>query len=133
MYFQDRSTSFDTSSHLLSLGPPNHSPDGCALNQHMAQSQRHPAPISANEMENVAYRFLASLVGSPCWRDRMSFANNHNQTLAHLAVLFRYTVLLEKLVECGMNPDIQDLNCAPLRILVQGLGVCTALEMCWCG
>jgi len=110
MSTQDRSTSYDTSSDLLSPGPPNHSADGCALIQHMAQSQRHLASISANEMENVAFRFLASFVGSPCWQDTISFANNHNQTLAHLAVLFRYTALLEKLVEWGMNLDVQDLN-----------------------
>jgi hypothetical protein len=110
MSSQDRSTSFDTSSHHLSSGTPNHSAEGCALIQHMAQSQRHLAAISANEMENVAFRFLASLVGSPCWRDTISFANNHNQTLAHLAVLFRYTALLEKLVEWGVNLDVQDLN-----------------------
>ncbi len=110
MATQDRSTSLDSSSHLLSPGQPNHSPDGCALIQHMAQSQRHLASISANEMENVAFRFLASFVGSSCWRDTISFTNNHNQTLAHLAVLFQYTALLEKLVEWGVNLDVQDLN-----------------------
>ena len=110
MATQDRSTSLDSSGQFLSSGQPNHSPDGCALIQHMAQSQHHLASISANEMENVAFRFLASFVGSSCWRDTISFTNNQNQTLAHLAVLFQYTALLEKLVEWGVNLDVQDLN-----------------------
>jgi hypothetical protein len=107
---QGCSTSFDTSSYHHSSAPPNLSSDSCSLIQHMAQSQRHLAPISANEKENMAFRFLASLVNSPSWQDTISFANDHNQTLAHLAVLFRYTALLEKLVEWGMNLDVQDLN-----------------------
>ena len=107
---QDRSTALDTSSHPLSPGQPDHSPDNCALIQHMAQSQHHLAPISANEMENVAFRFLASFVGSSCWREMISFTNNYKQTLAHLAVLFQYTALLEKLVEWDINLDVQDLN-----------------------
>ena len=110
MSSQDRSTSLDMSSHPLSPGQPDHSPDNCALIQHMAQSQHHLAPISANEMENVAFRYLASFVGSSCWRDMISFTNNYNQTLAHLAVLFQYTALLEKLVEWDVNLDVQDLN-----------------------
>ena len=61
-------------------------------------------------MENLAFRFLASLVGSPRWRGIISFVNDHHQTLAHMAVLFQYTALLEQLVEWGVDLDVQDLN-----------------------
>jgi len=107
MSTQDRSTSYDTSSDILS---PNHSSDGCTLIQHMAQSQRHLAQEAPTRWKTVAFRFLASFVGSPWWRDTISFANSHNPTLAHLAVLFWYTALLDKLVEWGVNLDVQDLN-----------------------
>ena len=109
MSSQGRSTSCDTSGHLLPVSP-DLSSDSCASIQQMAQSQRHLAPISANESENFAFRFLSSLIGSPSWLRTISFVNDRNQTLAHLAILFRYTALLEKLVEWGVNPDVQDLN-----------------------
>ena len=36
--------------------------------------------------------------------------NEHHQTLAHLAVLFRYTTLLERVAQWGINVDVQDVN-----------------------
>lgn len=110
MSTQDGSTPLESLDHFLPPQPPNFSPDNYAMIHHMAQSQSHFAPISANEMENLAFRFLMSLVGSPNWRDTISYVNGHHQTLGHLAVLFRYTALLEKLVEWGVDLDVQDLN-----------------------
>ena len=107
---QDRATPFESSDYLFPQNPQNLSSDSCTLIHHMAQSKGHFAQISDNKMENLAYRFLASLVGSPSWQYTISFVNKHRQTLAHLAVLFRYTALLEKLIEWGVDLDVQDLN-----------------------
>jgi hypothetical protein len=76
----------------------------------MAHSQNHYTTMGANEMENLVIRFLTSLASLASWRDTISFVNDHHQTLAHLAVLFRYIALLEKLVEWGVDLDVQDMN-----------------------
>ena len=61
-------------------------------------------------MEALIVRFLASHANSPSWEDIVSFVNEHHQTLAHLAVLFRYTTLLEKVAQWGIDVDVQDVN-----------------------
>ena len=110
MSTQGGSTSFESSDRFLPQQPPNLSSERCTLVHHMAQSKGHFAQISADKMENLAFRFLASFVDSPRWRHTISFMNKQRQTLAHLAVLFRYTALLEKLVEWGVDLDVQDVN-----------------------
>ena len=61
-------------------------------------------------MEGLIVQFLTSFANSPNWEKTISRVNDHRQTLAHLAVLFRYTTLLDKVAEWGINVDIQDMN-----------------------
>jgi ankyrin repeat protein len=61
-------------------------------------------------MEKLTLRFLGSLADSPNWENTISLVNEHHQTLAHLAVLFQYSTLLEKITQWGINVDVQDVN-----------------------
>ena len=61
-------------------------------------------------MERLILQFLTSLSNSPGWDNTISLVNEHHQTLAHLAVLFRYTTLLEKVMQWGIDVDVQDVN-----------------------
>jgi hypothetical protein len=76
----------------------------------LAQPASQLSSIEAGEMEKLTLRFLASLADSPNWENTVSLVNEHHQTLAHLAVLFRYTTLLEKVAQWGINVDVQDVN-----------------------
>ena len=98
------------------------------------QPMNPPFTTSAGEMEALTVQLLASFTNSPNWEDSISFKNEHHQTLAHLAVLFRYTTLLEKVAQWGINVDVQDVNgftalhcaylCGDLRAvqILQGYG-----------
>ena len=66
--------------------------------------------IDAGELERWILRFLASLADKPSWENTVSLVNEHNQTLAHLAVLSRYTTLLKKVAQWGIDVDVQDMN-----------------------
>jgi len=91
----------------------NVSPNGRAiLHQatHPNQPMRPSFSTSAGEMEALTVQLLASFTNSPSWENSVSFVNEHHQTLAHLAVLFRYTTLLEKVAQWGINVDVQDVN-----------------------
>ena len=66
--------------------------------------------LDASELEGWTIRFLASLAGAPSWENTVSLVNEHHQTLAHLAVLFRYTALLKKVAQWGIDVDVQDVN-----------------------
>ena len=66
--------------------------------------------ISAAELEGWTIQFLTSLADTPSWENTVSLVNEHHQTLAHLAVLFRYTTLLEKVAQWGIDVDVQDVN-----------------------
>ena len=66
--------------------------------------------IDAGELEGWIIRFLASLADKPSWENTVSLVNEHNQTLAHLAVLFQYTALLKKVAQWGIDVDVQDVN-----------------------
>ena len=66
--------------------------------------------IGAGELEGWTIRFLASLADTPGWEDTVSLVNEHHQTLAHLAVLFRYTALLKQVAQWGIDVDVQDVN-----------------------
>ena len=66
--------------------------------------------LGVDEMESWTLQFLSSLANSPGWEYTISIVNEHHQTLAHLAVLSRYTALLKKVAQWGINVDMQDLN-----------------------
>ena len=66
--------------------------------------------IGAGGLEGSALRFLTSLANTPSWENTVSLVNEHHQTLAHLAVLFRYTTLLRQVAEWGIDVDVQDVN-----------------------
>jgi len=55
-------------------------------------------------------QFLTSFANSSSWEKTISLVNEHRQTLAHLAVLFRYTALLDKVAQWGIDVDVQDMN-----------------------
>jgi len=90
----------------------NVSPAGRAtLSQQLsAQSTNQSFSMGAGEMEELTLQFLASFANSPSWRHTISLVNEHHQTLAHMAVLFRYTTLLDKVAEWGIDVDAQDVN-----------------------
>ena len=81
---------------------------------HRAIQPAHPASqffsIDAGELEGWILRFLTSIADKPSWEHTVSLVNEHNQTLAHLAVLSRYTSLLKKVAEWGIDVDVQDVN-----------------------
>ena len=66
--------------------------------------------LGAGELEGWTIRFLASLADTPSWQNTVSLVNEHHQTFAHLAVLFRYTALLKKVAQWGIDVDVQDVN-----------------------
>ena len=66
--------------------------------------------IDVGELERWTLHFLASLAGEPSWENTVSLVNEHNQTLAHLAVLFQYTALLKRVAQWGIDVDVQDVN-----------------------
>ena len=66
--------------------------------------------IGSGELEGWTIRLLASLADTPGWEDTVSLVNEHHQTLAHLAVLFRYTALLKQVAQWGIDVDVQDVN-----------------------
>jgi len=66
--------------------------------------------IGAAELEGWTLQFLTSLADTPSWENTISLVNEHHQTLAHLAVLFRYTTLLKKVAQWGIDVDVQDVN-----------------------
>ena len=66
--------------------------------------------IGAGELEGWTLQFLASLADTPSWENTISLVNEHHQTLAHLAVLFRYTTLLNSVAQWGIDVDVQDVN-----------------------
>jgi len=75
-----------------------------------AQPTNQFSSIDAGELEGWTLRFLDSLADKPSWEDTVSLVNAHHQTLAHLAVLFRYTALLKKVAQWGIDVDVQDVN-----------------------
>ena len=87
----------------------------------LAQSQDGLPPIDDRELEELGVRFLATISDSPHWSNDLSFADENQQTIAHLCVLSGYTRLLTKIVDWGIDPDVQDvsgltaLHCAYLR------------------
>ena len=66
--------------------------------------------LGVDEMESWTLQFLSSLANSPGWEDTVSTVNEYHQTLAHLAVFSRYTALLKKVAQWGINVDMQDVN-----------------------
>ena len=66
--------------------------------------------LGVDEMESWTLQFLSSFANSPGWEDTVSLVNEHHQTLAHLAVIFRYTTLLKKVAQWGIDVDVQDVN-----------------------
>lgn len=74
------------------------------------QPMNLPFSTTAGEMEALTVQLLASFTNSASCEDSISFVNEHHQTLAHLAVLFRYPTLLEKVAQWGINVDVQDVN-----------------------
>ena len=74
------------------------------------QSTNQFFSLGVDEMESWTLQFLSSLANSPGWEDTISLMNEHHQTLAHLAVIFRYTALLKKVTQWGIDVDVQDVN-----------------------
>ena len=66
--------------------------------------------IGVDGLEGSTLRFLTSLSDTPSWENTVSLVNEHHQTLAHLAVLFRYTALLKQVAQWGIDVDVQDVN-----------------------
>jgi ankyrin repeat protein len=75
-----------------------------------AQPTSQSLSIDAGELEGWTLRFLASLADKPSWEKTVSLANEHHQTLAHIAVLFQSTNLLKKVTKWGIDVDVQDVN-----------------------
>jgi len=75
-----------------------------------AQPMNLSFSIGAAEMEGWTVQLLASFANSPSWENTVSLVNEHRQTLAHLAVLYRYTTLLDRVAQWGINVDVQDVN-----------------------
>ena len=89
----------------------NVSPAGRAfLHQEIQPYQPTSQFFGPGEVERFMLQFLTSLSNSPGWDHTVSLLNEHRQTLAHLAVLFRYTTLLEKVAQWGIDVDMQDVN-----------------------
>jgi hypothetical protein len=91
----------------------NVSPAGRELLHHETrpgQPTSQFSEIGAGELEGWTLRFLTSLSHTPGWKRTVSLMNEYHQTLAHLAVLFRYTTLLEKVAQWGIDVDVQDVN-----------------------
>ena len=91
----------------------NVSPAGREYLHHATQPARTTnqfLSIDVDGLEGWTLRFLTSLSDTPSWEDTVSLVNEHHQTLAHLAVLFRYTALLEKVAQWGIDLDVQDGN-----------------------
>jgi len=84
----------------------------------LAQNQDDLSPI---DEEELGMRFLASISHSQDWSNELSFSDEKHQTIAHLCVLSGYTRLLTKVVNWGIDLDVQDmsgltaLHCAYLR------------------
>ena len=76
----------------------------------LAQSQDSLPPINDRELEELGVRFLATISDSPHWSDDLSFIDENDQTIAHLCVLSGYTRLLTKVVDWGIDLDVQDVN-----------------------
>ena len=96
---------------MIPLFLRNVSPAGRAtLYQHFSAPMNQSFSMSAGEMEQLILQFLTSISNSPNWENTISLVNEHRQTLAHLAVLFRYTTLLEKVAQWGIDVDTQDVN-----------------------
>src|SRR5258706_11458106 len=87
----------------------------------LGQSRESLPPIPNRELEELGVRFLAAISDSPFWSDCLSFADKNQQTIAHLCVLFGFTRLLTKVVDWGIDLDVQDvsgltaLHCAYVR------------------
>ena len=86
-----------------------------------AQHQASLPPIDEGELQELGIRFLSSISHSPDWSNDLSFADKTRQTIAHLCVLSGFTRLLTKVVDWGIDLDVQDvsgltaLHCAYLR------------------
>ena len=74
------------------------------------QPTNHFSSLGVDEMESWMLEFLSSLANSLGWENTVSLVNEHHQTLAHLAVIFRYTTLLKKVAQWGIDVDVQDVN-----------------------
>ena len=91
----------------------NVSSTGWEFLRHATQSAQRTnqfSSIDAGELEGWTLQFLDSLADKPSWENTVSLVNAHHQTLAHLAVLFRYTTLLKKVAQWGIDVDVQDVN-----------------------
>jgi hypothetical protein len=91
----------------------NVSPAGRELLHHETrpgQPTSQLSEIGVGELEGWTLQFLTSLSHTPNWKRTVSLVNEYHQTLAHLAVLFRYTTLLEKVAQWGIDVDVQDVN-----------------------
>jgi ankyrin repeat protein len=86
-----------------------------------AQNQESLPPIDDRELEELGMHFLSSISRSPDWSNNLSFADENNQTIAHLCAISGYTRLLTKVVDWGIDLDVRDvsgltaLHCAYLR------------------
>jgi len=76
----------------------------------LAQSPDSLPPIDDRELEEMGVRFLASISDSPHWNNDLSVADENHQTIAHLCVLSGYTRLLTKVVDWGIDLDVQDVS-----------------------
>ena len=76
----------------------------------LAQGQDSLPLIDDRELEELGVRFLAAISDSPQWSNDLSFADGIRQTIAHLCVLSGYTRLLTKVVDWGIDLDLQDVN-----------------------
>ena len=63
-----------------------------------------------NVIETAIIQALAPLHNTPDFGGLISKTNDYKQTLAHFAVLFGYTSLLEQLVEWNIDLTIADVN-----------------------
>ena len=76
----------------------------------LAPNQGDRPPIDDRELEELGVRFLASISHPQNWSIILSLAGENHQTFAHLCVFTGCTGLLAKVVDWGIDLDVQDIS-----------------------
>jgi ankyrin repeat protein len=75
-----------------------------------------PGPLDSNMSlrsslpESAFLDILSALSPLPDFPRLLTTANEHGQTLLHLAIHLRYRELVQKLVHWGIDPNVRDIN-----------------------
>jgi len=75
-----------------------------------------PGPVDSNMSfpsslpESAFLDILSALKPLPDFPQLLAIANEHGQTLLHLAVDLRYRELVQRLIHWGVDPNVRDVN-----------------------